>query len=209
MRTPFRHAASTFGPALVFVALVAAPIAVFARQEAAAAASPDLSGYWELRHDSFSVPRATLTREAPAGEEKAAQHDLDAIQRCIPMGVPALMSDRPVLNLQQSKTVVGIIPKGPASVRYIYTDGRPHPPAEEWEGATNGHSIGHWEGDTLVVDTTGFNERGVTTIPGGGWRTSSSKLTERFHLLSSVQRPGAFGDIDLDGSKDLPEATHV
>ena len=144
---------------------------------------PDFSGYWELRMDSFSVPRATLTAAGQAGEAEATKRDLDAIRRCQPTGVPGLMLDRPVLNLQQSQGNIGMVPKGPASVRYIYFDGRPHPPADEWEGATNGHSIGIWEGNTLVVDTIGFNDRGVTSIPGGGWRTPESKLTERYRLL--------------------------
>lgn len=47
-----------------------------------------------------------------------------------------------------------------AQTRHIYTDGRPHPPADEYLGTIaprwNGHSIGKWEGDTLVVDTVGF-----------------------------------------------------
>jgi hypothetical protein len=147
------------------------------------APTPDLSGFWELRFDSFSVPRAALTPEAQKGEAAQLERDLEAIRRCVPMGVPALMADRPVLNIQQSPTVIGMIPKGPASVRYVHL-GHPHPPADEWEGATNGHSIGRWEGDTLVVETIGFNARGVTAIPGGGWRTPESRLTERYRLLS-------------------------
>jgi hypothetical protein len=146
-------------------------------------AAADLSGFWELRHDSFSVPRAALTPEAQKAEAQQAQRDLQAIQRCVPMGVPALMLDRPVLNIQQSPSVIGMIPKGPASVRYVHLT-HPHPPSDEWEGATNGHSIGKWEGDTLVVETIGFNDRGVTSIPGGGWRNGGSKLTERYRLLS-------------------------
>ena len=146
-------------------------------------ARPDFSGFWELRHDSFRVPRAKLTPEAQAGEAAQAARDLEAIRRCTAMGVPALMSDRPVLNIQHGPLVIGMVPKGPASVRYVHTDGRPHPPADEWEGATNGHSIGRWDGDTLVVETIGFNDRGITSIPGGGWRTSGARLTERFRLL--------------------------
>ena len=164
---------------LLFCLLAAATLSA----QTAPAKVPDFSGYWELRMDSFSVPRATLTSAAQTGEAEVAKRDLDAIRRCQPMGVPGLMLDRPVLNLQQSSGVIGMVPKGPASVRYIYFDGRPHPPADEWEGATNGHSIGKWEGDTLVVDTIGFNDRGITGIPGGGWRTPGSKLTERYRLL--------------------------
>jgi hypothetical protein len=163
----------------VFLAAMAGSVAA----QQAGTARPDFSGFWELRHDSFSVPRAKLTPAAQAGEATQVASDLQTIQRCQPMGVPALMSDRPVLNLQHSPLVIGIVPKGPASVRYIYTDGRPHVPADEWEATTNGHSIGRWEGDTLVVDTIGFNDRGVTAIPGGGWRTPDSHLTERIRLL--------------------------
>ena len=162
------------------VLLTAMPLAAQTRP---AAAVPNLSGYWELRFDSFSVPRASLTTEAAAGEAAQTKRDIDAIRTCVPMGVPALMSDRPVLNIQQSTTTIGMVPKGPASVRYVHLDGRAHPPADEWEGATNGHSIGRWDGDTLVVDTIGFNDRGVTSIPGGGWRRPESKRTERYRLL--------------------------
>jgi hypothetical protein len=156
--------------------------AVAASAQGTAAPANDISGFWELRHDSFAVPRAALTAEAQKGEATVADRDRDAIRRCQPMGLPALMLDRPVLNIQQSPSVIGMVPKGPASVRYVHMT-HPHPPADEWEGATNGHSTGRWEGDTLVVDTIGFNARGVTAIPGGGWRTADSHLTERYRLL--------------------------
>jgi hypothetical protein len=49
---------------------------------------------------------------------------------------------------------------GPHTYRTIYMDGRPHPPADKMAPGTGyyGHSVGHWEGDTLVVDTVNFNE---------------------------------------------------
>ena len=64
-----------------------------------------------------------------------------------------------------------------------------------------GDSIGRWEGDTLVVDTAGFNDEGVTRIPGGGRRTPKSHLVERFRLVNggkqlsvvfTWQDPGVF-----------------
>lgn len=166
------------------MAVGAAFVVSFSPAAAQDRSGPSLSGYWELRFDSFSVPRAALTAEGQAGEAERTTRDLEAIRACAPMGVPALMADRPVLNIQQSTTTIGLVPKGPASVRYIHIDGRPHPPADEWEGATNGHSIGRWEGDTLVVDTIGFNDRGLVSIPGGGFRRPGSKLTERYRLLN-------------------------
>ena len=48
---------------------------------------------------------------------------------------------------------------GAHSWRVIYMDGRPHPKPEDLRPTFLGHSIGHWEGDTLVVDSVGFNEK--------------------------------------------------
>jgi hypothetical protein len=62
--------------------------------------------------------------------------------------------------------------------RRIYTDGRKHPPAEDLLPTWEGHSIGHWDGDTLVVETTNF-------MDANAYRGASSKLkmTERFTLV--------------------------
>ncbi|MEQ1579862.1 MAG: carboxypeptidase-like regulatory domain-containing protein [Steroidobacteraceae bacterium] len=63
--------------------------------------------------------------------------------------------------------------------RQVFMDGRPHPPADEWNPAWMGHSVGHWEGDTLVIDTTGFNE----VTPGFGIHT------EKLHVIERWSRP--------------------
>ena len=56
---------------------------------------------------------------------------------------------------------------------------------EIFDPTTNGDSIARWDGDTLVVDTIGFDgAKGLTMIPGGGYRTSESHLVERFRLLN-------------------------
>jgi hypothetical protein len=62
-------------------------------------------------------------------------------------------------------------------VRHIYMDGRPHP--APWAPTGAGHSVGHWEGRVLVVDTTGLTPG---TVPGGGVRTPETHLTERFEV---------------------------
>jgi hypothetical protein len=155
---------------------------------AAATARPDISGYWELRFDSFNVPRASLTTAAQAAVERQRKKDLDAIRGCINIGMPAVMNDHATLDIRQSPTVIGIVAKSPSSARYIYTDGRKHPDAEELEATTNGHSIGRWSGETLMVDTVGLNERGITAIPGGGYRTVKSHLVEQYRLSSDGQQ---------------------
>jgi hypothetical protein len=150
-------------------------------------AHQDFSGYWELRLDGMSVPPAVLTRAATAASAAQARKDAEALSRCVAVGMPAVMNDRNTLDIRQSPTVVGIVAKTQSSTRYIYTDGRQHPEKDELEATTNGHSVGRWEGDTLVVDTVGFNDRGLTRVPGGGYRTAASHLTERMRLLANGQ----------------------
>ena len=62
-------------------------------------------------------------------------------------------------------------------VRHIYMDGRPHP--EPWTPTGAGHSVGHFEGDVLVVDTVGLTPGAV---PGGGMRSAATHLVEHFQV---------------------------
>jgi hypothetical protein len=68
---------------------------------------------------------------------------------------------------------------GPHSFRPIYMDGRPHP--KDTDPSYYGHSVGRWEGDTLVVDTVGFNERGWIDAYG-------SPTTKQLHLIERFTR---------------------
>jgi len=68
---------------------------------------------------------------------------------------------------------------GPHSFRTVFMDGRPHP--KNLEPSYYGHSIGHWEGDTLIVDTIGFNERFFFDRYG-------SPHTEKLHLIERFTR---------------------
>jgi hypothetical protein len=152
---------------------------------------PDLSGYWELRYDSFSVPRASLTPAAASGADAQMKHDIEAIRWCNNLGVPFILGDRGPLDIRQSPSVTAMVAMAQSSARYIFTDGRKHPDKEDLDPTTNGHSIGHWEGDTFVIDTVGFNDRGATRIPGGGVRTPDSHLVERYRLLDGGARLSA------------------
>lgn len=149
-----------------------------------AAGHPDISGYWELRFDSRSVTPASLTKDAAAKTATQREHDLLAIRWCANAGVPYIMGDTAPLDIRQGLKDIAILAKTVSSVRYIYIDGRSHPDKDELDATTNGHSIGHWDGDTLVVDTVGFSDRGITAIPGGGFRTPKSHLIENVHLIN-------------------------
>jgi hypothetical protein len=86
---------------------------------------------------------------------------------------------------------------GPHSVRIVYMDGRSHP--KDLEPSYYGHSIGRWEGDTLVVDTIGFNER-FWFDRYGSPHTNQLHLIERFTRTDmntmkyeiTVDDPGAY-----------------
>ncbi len=98
---------------------------------------------------------------------------------CIPVGAPALMF-YPVANtitVQRDRVVMKV--DWMDSERIVYLDGRRHPPAAET--SLHGHSIGRWEGDTLVVDTTNFKEHAMglsTALPS----STQKHLTERLRL---------------------------
>ena len=88
-------------------------------------------------------------------------------------------------DLAETGGEIAIIAEVQSSARHIYLDGRGHPDIDVFDPTTNGHSIGHWEGQTLVVETVGFNDRGNLLLPGGGARTPSSKLIEHYELLAA------------------------
>lgn len=157
----------------------------FAQAPAVPSANPpNISGFWELHFDGRNIPRASLTPHAAAmNPDIQARRDIHAIRWCNLLGVPFLMDSGAPIDIEQDQKVVGILAGPVSSPRTIYLDGRAHPNSDTYDSTTNGDSIGKWEGDTLVVDTIGFNDKGVTSIPGGGIRTPNSHLVERFRLL--------------------------
>jgi hypothetical protein len=98
---------------------------------------------------------------------------------CIPIGAPALMF-YPVANtITVQKDRVTLKVDWMDTQRIVYLDGRKHPVATET--SLHGHSVGRWEGDMLVVETTNFKEHPMglsTSLPSSG----KKKLTERFKL---------------------------
>jgi hypothetical protein len=153
------------------------------------AAQPDISGFWELRFDSRNVPRAQLSSKVTEADIAAhAKRDRDAIRWCNYLGLPYIMGDSAPLDIQQGRLEVIISAQAVSVARHIYIDGRKHVNPDVFDPTTNGDSIGHWEGDTLLVDTIGFANRGITSIPGGGFKTGASRLRERYRLLDGGKR---------------------
>jgi hypothetical protein len=100
--------------------------------------------------------------------------------QCMPEGVPRIGLPQEIV--QTDRHMVFLYP---LHTRRIYIDGRQHPPEEQWLGTWFGHSVGRWEGETLVVSTVDFN--GLEWLGWPGWFTSpDKKVTERIRRTGNT-----------------------
>jgi len=115
--------------------------------------------------------------------QRLANHSKDHPDaRCLPINPVQLHSHPQPRKIIQTPRVVVILYEANDGIRQIFLDGRPLPnndPEPWWYG----YSIGHWEGDTLVVQTTGFKDQGWIDEEGTPI-TSAARLTERFRRLN-------------------------
>ena len=116
--------------------------------------------------------------------------------RCLPPGVPVLNTGNRSLKIIQAPSLVVILYEVFGQFRQIFLDGRtlPKDPNPSWLG----YSVGRWDGDTLVVDTTGFN--GKTWLDVRGHPT-----TEALHVIERFRRRD-FGHLDIQLTIDDPKA---
>ena len=104
---------------------------------------------------------------------------------CLPPGGPRLMATpfpMEIIQLPDEQRIVMIFEGGTHIWREIYMDGRPHPSRESDGESYLGHSIGHWESDTLVIDSVGFNE--ATWLDQWG-----HPHTNLLHVIERITRP--------------------
>jgi hypothetical protein len=147
------------------------------------ATATSIAGTWFSPMRSFTGVMGAAARWPLSEKGKAARAAADprvsSQKDCIPIGEPVVMV-YPVANkvdVQKDKVVIKT--DWMDTERTVYLDGRKHPaPTQTF---LHGHSVGHWEGKALVVETTNFKEHqsGLsTTLPS----SSQKKLTERFEL---------------------------
>jgi hypothetical protein len=115
---------------------------------------------------------------------------------CVPGGVPRSDAVPYPFKIVTTQGMTLILYEAVHWYRQIFTDGRPFPkdPNPTWMG----YSIGNWEGDTFVVRTQGFNDKGWLDN-GGHPATDALKVTERFHRKD-------FGHMDIDINIDDSKA---
>jgi hypothetical protein len=155
---------------------------------AAIEALPDWSGLWEVTFGGgFGGEQPALAGEYAARFEayRAAQargeiEDSPAAN-CVPNGMPGIMTQPYPIEFLFTPDKVTILIEAYGQWRQIFTDGRMHP--ESPDLTFNGHSIGHWEGDTLVVDTVGFTTDTALGMSFGMRHSDKMRIVERMRLV--------------------------
>ena len=168
---------------------------------------PDLSGIWNpesrfVRNIAVDMKQAgempmqpwaeALHNERLSGVRSHEEPDAN----CLPQGVPKIDAAPAPWRIVQTPGIVFIIYEAFTQWRQIFTDGReiPKDPNPTWFG----YSVGKWEGDTLVVDTIGFNGK-IWLDQEGHPSTDAMHVTERF-------RRKDFGHLELRVTVDDPKA---
>jgi hypothetical protein len=166
---------------------------------------PDLSGLWLTR----GIYIGNIAKDLKPGEvpfqpwaEKLYKERLenlgkeDPTGRCIPGGVPRSTAVPYPFKILTTPNIVVVLYEAVHAYRQIFTDGRPLPkdPNPNWLG----YSIGRWEGDTFVVESSGFNDN-VWLDNQGHPATESLRVTERFNRKT-------FGSMDIQITIDDPKA---
>ena len=152
-----------------------------------AVGTPDLSGVWEMTRSYVGNIAADLKEELPyqpatralVDQRKTGAHaNEDPPAHCLPQGIPRLDSAPAPWRVIQTPGYIAILYEAFGLWRQIFTDGREL--AKEVNPTWLGYSTGKWEGDTLVVETRGFN--GEAWMDQMGRPTSeSTRVIERIH----------------------------
>ncbi len=189
---------------------------------------PDFSGIWMIYNGPDPGDRADRPPRLSGGLSLPMQPWAADLQRrragegglndpdglCLPQGPLQYHIDPQPLKIVQTPTQILIIYESNYGLRTIYMDGRKLPPLGEPQPFWHGYSVGHWDGDTLVVESNNF--RGVdpeavkngepSSFHGVGWLdhrgspyTESMKLTERFRRVN-------YGHLDIEFTVDDPKA---
>ena len=166
--------------------------------------SPPIAAFWEI---GANVPGGLPLTPwgAELKKQRMASNMIDNPDaNCLPMGLTQFHMHGQPRKVIQNSGVIAIMYEANYGLRYIYTDGRQLPAQGSVQPFWYGYSVGHWEGDTLVVETN--NLRGAETSPYDGWLdvrgspySEQAKFTERF------RRP-TYGKLEIDITLDDPKA---
>jgi hypothetical protein len=208
MKTPFSRAllgilVGAFASVAFLPAQAAQPVAKdpinaapTLRDWKALAKLPDFSGVWtpvvsdqvaqERTNPPPWNPKVATQIEQMYAEEKAGR-PFPVIDHCFPTGMPSYMLiTHNAFELLVTPGRVTMLGEGDGNrLRRIYTDGRPHP--ADPDPSFHGHSIGHWEGNSLVVDTIALLPQAFLAVNEavGVPNNGDMHIVEHFHLLNA------------------------
>ena len=143
---------------------------------------PDLSGVWLVNADRYpELPSALPWAAAIQKQRTDGDNRLSLSTRCLPSTIPTPGGGATpfLVKFAQQPRLLLVLFEGPPGFRQVFLDGRNHPidPNPAWLG----HSIGKWDGDTLVIDTIGYNEDSQLL--------GSYPHTEMLHVIERYRRP--------------------
>ena len=195
--------------------IITAPATV--KDYQALAALPDWSGTWtpdmsdQIAQEKTNPPPwkpAIAKQIAKMYADVRAGRPFEIIDHCFPTGMPSwMLITHNAFEFVFTPGRVIILGEGDGNrLRRIYTDGRAHP--ADPDPSFHGHSIGHWEGGTLVVDTIGLVPQAYLAVNEavGVPNNGDMHIVERLHL----QGPDTlYDDLDISASKLLAQSWHT
>ena len=169
---------------------------------------PDLSGVWMAEDQKYFMNLATglkpeeipLQPWAKALQQKREDnvHGDDPLARCLPHGVPRINTNGIFpFKIIQTPGLVVILYEQLNLFRQIFMDGRTL--AKDVNPTWLGYSTGKWDGDTLVVETSGFNDKTWLDTEKGHPATEALHVTERWRRTN-------FGNMEVRATIDDPKA---
>ncbi len=139
----------------------------------------------DLRRMAF-LPHAKAEAGSPeavrSGNGKAAKEGKafnDVTGHCWPPGMPIMMTRVWPIQMIQLNTAIVMISNFENQVRWVFMDGRKHTDPDIYVPSYNGESIGHWEGNTLVIDTTNIETR-------KHFIDRSIPISDKFHVVERI-----------------------
>jgi hypothetical protein len=156
------------------------------------AAPFDITGTWQHgggRDNPFQfapppgfklTPASQIQYDAAQKARKEGKAYHDDIGQCWPAGLPVIMTRVWPIAMVQKPTAIYMVSAFLNAVRIVYLDGRPHTDPDVVVRTFNGESIGHYEGDTLVVDTTGF-------VNDHHWIDNGVPVTDALHIVEKMR----------------------
>jgi hypothetical protein len=157
---------------------------VFLAAPGRAEASERENKLFSMGSPKFKGEYAKRAAELQAAEKAAEAKGKvlgEAAADCIPPGMPGFWMGPYAFEIVQNAKQINFFQESWEQTRRIYLDGRKHPSLDDVDPLYQGHSVGHWEGDTLVVDTVNISS--AATLLGGVPHSDKLSVSERFHLV--------------------------